>query len=456
MAQQKLKIFKPLLLKIFIGVNVPLLILLVGFSFMMLRRESASENARFTRAGEMTLASIQSESLKLFSETDSLPHESRAEMKAQADYVQSLFQLQKVDILDPVHQMSLISGETYAQTADPVLRQAFAGLPDSLAAKREGKTFHLNLKGKALTKDAFVFGYIPFKHKSSPETLVLTAVFKTSYREVIQRTLSSLGGMLFLAVLAGIAISLHLSHQIVKPIQAINLACREMLGGRLGLEVEVKTGDELEFLAENFNQMSRSLMVMNRKAEDSNPLTQLPGNRQIMAELSKRIESRQKFVYIHIDIDHFKAYNDRYGLGRGDDVLRWTSETLKRTIAEDGSDNNFVGHQGGDDFVIIVEDESAERIGKKFCKNFDAGMKDYYEEETLKQGFFIGEDERDNSLTSNNTIKKHLIMSVSMAGISTRSAGIINADDILEMAVRVKKKAKQIPYSIILIEEIKS
>ena len=127
-----------------------------------------------------------------------------------------------------------------------------------------------------------------------------------------------------------------------------------------------------------------NLLYINRKVS---PLTNLPGNVQIQAEMKKRLLKKQFFVMLYIDLDNFKAYNDVYGFSNGDEIIKFTARTISRNVHSKCEDNNFVGHIGGDDFIAIVEDEDYERICQNIVLEFDKNVKKYFSEEDVEKGY---------------------------------------------------------------------
>ena len=111
-----------------------------------------------------------------------------------------------------------------------------------------------------------------------------------------------------------------------------------------------------------------SLLFINRKVS---PLTSLPGNVQIQAEMKKRLINKDYFVMLYLDLDNFKAYNDIYGFSNGDEVIKFTARTIVNNVHKEEEDNNFVGHIGGDDFIAIVEDKNFENICQDIIAEFD-------------------------------------------------------------------------------------
>ncbi|WP_243113789.1 diguanylate cyclase [Desulfofundulus salinus] len=95
-------------------------------------------------------------------------------------------------------------------------------------------------------------------------------------------------------------------------------------------------------------------------ARGANPLTGLPGNIAIEQELSRRAREDEDCAVIYLDLDHFKSYNDRYGFESGDQVILFTAALLSSVVKKFGAKNDFIGHIGGDDFIIITVPEKAE------------------------------------------------------------------------------------------------
>ena len=138
------------------------------------------------------------------------------------------------------------------------------------------------------------------------------------------------------------------SDPLTSRIPVIFLTAKSALDDRLrGLEVFAddyltKPWEHLELLFRVRNQLKT------RRAQlQSNALTGLPGNVLIETELTRRITAGEKFAFLHLDLDYFKAFNDYYGYGRGDSMIRFTASILHQTIERHGGDKDFVGHIGG-------------------------------------------------------------------------------------------------------------
>lgn len=172
-------------------------------------------------------------------------------------------------------------------------------------------------------------------------------------------------------------------------------------------------------------------------------LTSLPGNVQIENQLKRRIASKGIYAILYVDLDNFKAYNDKYGFMNGDEVIKFTAEILKESIQKFGKRGDFLGHIGGDDFVAVVDYENSKKIGRNIIKEFDKRIVDFYNEEDLQKGSI-------RILNRKGKMEKYPIMSITVAMISNRYRRYTTTLEIGEEGASVKKKAKMIPGSTFL------
>lgn len=124
------------------------------------------------------------------------------------------------------------------------------------------------------------------------------------------------------------------------------------------------------------------------------PLTGLPGNTRIEAELERRLSADDEFALLYCDLNRFKAYNDFYGFLEGDRVLRGFADALVRTVRRVTPTDGFVGHVGGDDFVVITGHEDPEALAQDICSIFDAEAPTYYDDDARARGSIEVEDRR--------------------------------------------------------------
>lgn len=305
-------------------------------------------------------------------------------------------------------------------------------------------------------KTQSLFSYIPLQEGTeSGQLWVARVLFPLAHIEdALRDSRWSLILMTFSILLTGFFMGRSLANTIVRPIQTLNLATRDIVRGQLGKRVVISTGDEIEVLAHTFNHMSESLRQMKQRAEDANPLTGLPGNQGIFDEIKKRIHEKQKFVVFHADLDRFKAFNDYYGLARGDEVIKQTAALLREAIQETGSKIDFVGHQGGDDFLLVLSPTHAKQVAEYVIAGFtNRVVKAFYKPEDFERGYMLGIDRRAELAGDIGKTVQIPLMAISLAGITNAKRDFADYYDCLERAVKVKTEVKKIPGSCYLIQD---
>ena len=132
----------------------------------------------------------------------------------------------------------------------------------------------------------------------------------------------------------------------------------------LGLDIDdylTKPADEDEIVARVKLLLKRSKQKM-----DCNPLTRLSGNPSIQARVEAEIASGKPFAVLYCDLNNFKSFNDHYGFEAGDRVLKTEADIITRAAAK--HTGTFVGHIGGDDFIVVCPFESAEKIAREITE----------------------------------------------------------------------------------------
>jgi diguanylate cyclase (GGDEF)-like protein len=144
----------------------------------------------------------------------------------------------------------------------------------------------------------------------------------------------------------------------------------------------VKPFDTPELLAR-----IRGVLRRAKEMRAQSPLTGLPGNVRIEEEIEGLVARGGEFALLYADLDHFKAYNDHYGFMRGDQAIQATSTLLEDVSREVTGSDAFVGHVGGDDFVVIVAPEKAEEVANVMVARFDEQVPELYDPEDRERGY---------------------------------------------------------------------
>lgn len=168
----------------------------------------------------------------------------------------------------------------------------------------------------------------------------------------------------------------------------------------LGLDIDdylTKPADEDEIIAR-----VKLLLKRNKQKMDCNPLTRLPGNPSIQARVEQEIASGRTFAVLYCDLNNFKSFNDKYGFEAGDRVLKTESQIIVSAAMQDPA--SFVGHIGGDDFIVVCSFDKADTIAQEITSKTDAVAPSFYNEEDRTNGYMIstnrkGETEKFNFLS---------------------------------------------------------
>lgn len=188
--------------------------------------------------------------------------------------------------------------------------------------------------------------------------------------------------------------------------------------------------DYLYYTVKNLNR----LLSINRRIS---PLTGLPGNIQIHAELKKRISKNEEFSVLYLDLDNFKAYNDVYGFLKGDQIIEFTAQTIVKCVHEMFIENSFIGHIGGDDFIAIVPSSDVDEICQTIIAYFDKNVKKFFTEEDAKKGYIEVENRK-------GVIEQFPLTSISIGVVIVEKGRFSNILEIGDVGAQVKHMAKSI------------
>ncbi|MFH1339045.1 MAG: response regulator [Candidatus Omnitrophota bacterium] len=185
--------------------------------------------------------------------------------------------------------------------------------------------------------------------------------------------------------------------------------------------------------------LARIRMTLRRTERDlgANPLTRLPGNVSILNELSNCLEKNALFAVAYLDLDKFKSYNDKYGFECGDEVIREMARILIKVLQEQGNPEDFIGHIGGDDFVVITTPHKVDAICEQIIEQFKQVSSSFYNDEDRKKGYITARDRKGNE-------EKVALLSVSIGVVTNESRRILHVAEIGEIGAELKSYAKSL------------
>jgi diguanylate cyclase (GGDEF)-like protein len=179
------------------------------------------------------------------------------------------------------------------------------------------------------------------------------------------------------------------------------------------------------------------------EAQQSNPLTLLPGNREIDSEVFRLLALRSPFAICHADIDYFKPFNDEYGYSCGDQVLLHLAG-LCRSAAMEGLD--FVGHPGGDDFILIMRSPDWQHRITRIVENFSASSARFYSNEHRTAGGFLGHDREGRE-------KMFPLMTLSVGVAAVDPSRYANAAELMRVVSAAKQNAKSRSGNVVILHD---
>ncbi len=212
------------------------------------------------------------------------------------------------------------------------------------------------------------------------------------------------------------------------------------------VEHYIKAPIDEEYLYYTVKNLIR-LLYINRRVS---PLTGLPGNVQIQAEMKKRLLNKEEFAMLYLDLDNFKAFNDVYGFLNGDEIIKFTAKTIVKNVDELTKEDSFVGHIGGDDFVAIVSaNEDYENICQNIIAEFDKGVVKFFNDEDIERGYLEVPNRK-------GVIEEFALTSISIGVVVADKGRFHNVLEIGEVGAQVKHLAKTTVGSAYSIDRRKS
>ena len=176
---------------------------------------------------------------------------------------------------------------------------------------------------------------------------------------------------------------------------------------------------------------------LTRTASDlsANPLTKLPGNIPLAEALKKCLSRDRLFAVLYLDLSNFKAFNDKYSYLRGDKVLRITAQIILKAVKQKGNPDDFIGHIGGDDFIVATSPDKVDALCRGIIKDFDQEIPNLYDEEDRKRKYIITKDRLDKTT-------KFPLMTIAVGVVTNKSRKFTSPAEISDVGAELKKYAK--------------
>jgi len=190
---------------------------------------------------------------------------------------------------------------------------------------------------------------------------------------------------------------------------------------------------------------ARVEMVLARTERElaTDSLTRLPGNNPTRQEIRRRMASGEPFALCYLDLDKFKAYVDRYGFERASGVIEQVARMIEQGMAECGQADDFLGHIGGDDFVVVTAPQRARPVCERCIEIFEQRIPAFYDEADRQRGYIVSRHRSGETDQFN-------LMTISVVIACSDRVRIESPHELAELVADLKAEAKAVDQSIVV------
>jgi diguanylate cyclase (GGDEF)-like protein len=187
------------------------------------------------------------------------------------------------------------------------------------------------------------------------------------------------------------------------------------------------------------------------------PLIGLPGGFQVEVAIKYRLNSMAPWSMLYLDLDNFKAFNDAYGFLTGNDLIRLVGRICQRQVRKYGNLDDFVGHVGGDDFIVVTTPERAHILCRNICDQYKEDSIAFYRPEDLRRGTIIGVDRKGRpyqfplislsiGVVNNQFWQPHSIQEMSYLAAEAKYYAKQSTDNVYHIAARREVTSPDVPH----------
>jgi diguanylate cyclase (GGDEF)-like protein len=253
-------------------------------------------------------------------------------------------------------------------------------------------------------------------------------------------------GLSLLSLILGIVLALLITGNISSPLKQLQKATSLIAEGQLDHQINIKRKDEIGALAESFSYMTQRLKILEEINLDTSPLTGLPGNAAIENRINDLLDRKTLFSLCQVDLDNFKPFADKYGYAWGSEVIKEVADILKSYLDDNSCEEIFIGHIGGDDFVIITSPAQAKDICQRLVADFEKRMIRFYDTQDAQSGYIMGKDRQ-------GVLQKFPLITVTVAMVTDDGSRFKNPLDMAMTVAELKEYAKLLPGSNYVTEK---
>jgi diguanylate cyclase (GGDEF)-like protein len=265
-------------------------------------------------------------------------------------------------------------------------------------------------------------------------------------REKESNTISNAMMLALSGVVVAISVASFLVFSLSTSIAKLKRATHRIAAGDFDHDPKIAQGDEIGDLAKDFLAMAVRLKELEQISLDASPLTRLPGNIAIERFINRHLKEQRPFAMCYLDLDNFKSFNDHYGYIKASDLLKEAGQVIHEAVTGIGKPDTFVGHIGGDDFVVIVDEADADAACQAIIRGIDDMIPKYYSEQDRNAGYIDGVDRY-------GVKRRFPLISISIAALVCRLGDYGSAGEIATTAAKVKDQIKSSSGSNYIIVE---
>lgn len=183
-----------------------------------------------------------------------------------------------------------------------------------------------------------------------------------------------------------------------------------------------------------------TLMARARYLKEANPLTGWPGKQHIHNQIARFFEEKRPFDLLFLDLDNFRIYNQVYGFAKGNEVIKYLATLIRDCLSTLVEVDFYLGHYGGDDFVILLPPKTGEKLAGEIIKRFEAGIKEMYNPEDRERGGIVAHNRQ-------GIAKQWPIMTISAALVASENNHYTDPLEIEAVGHELLRYAKSMPGS---------
>ena len=270
-------------------------------------------------------------------------------------------------------------------------------------------------------------------------------MINTATRSTLRTTIVLCALSTIFSVLASLLVTLYIASSLKK----LKAAAGHVAEGDFEYNTQLHAEDEIGDLDRSFDTMRVRLKKLEEMYRDASPLTRLPGGIAIEQDIQRRLDSKQPIALCVMDIDNFKSVNDRYGYTVGNDVIVETAKIVDHAAKKHGMPTDFVGHIGGDDFVVVTDPDRMNLLCDEIIAQFDGKAPQYYSEQDRKNGYITGKSRQGVEM-------RFPIMTISIAVVTNLQRSFNNPLEMSAVAIELKEYAKSFQRSLYVVDKRRS